>query len=80
MELYLPARTAVVLKERVILPEDVKAEAPKKRGGRPKKTAEVKEPEEAPKRKPGRPKKAAAEVKEPEEAPKKTTRKRKKAE
>ncbi len=88
VELYLPARTAVVLKERVILPEDVKAEAPKKRGGRSMKTAapaEVKpEPvaEEAPKRKPGRPKKAAAEVKpEPvvEEAPKKKPGRPKKA-
>lgn len=81
VELYLPARTAVVLKEHVILPEDGKKEAPakeppKRKGGRPKKTAEGKETvaEEAPKKKPGRPKKAApADVKEPavQEAPKK---------
>ena len=86
VELYLPARTAVVLKERVILPEDVKEETPKRKGGRPKKTAEVKEPavEEAPKKKPGRPKKAAApEVVKPEpvveEAPKKKPGRPKKA-
>ena len=81
VELYLPARTAVVLKEHVILPEDGKKEAPakeppKRKGGRPKKTAEGKETvaEEAPKKKPGRPKKAApADVKESavQEAPKK---------
>ena len=83
VELYLPARTAVVLKEHVILPEDVKEEAPKRKGGRSKKTAEAPagvkaEPvtEVASKKKPGRPKKTAeapVEVKaEPvaEEAPK----------
>ena len=81
VELYLPARTAVVLKEHVILPEDGTKEAPekeppKRKGGRPKKTAEGKETvaEEAPKKKPGGPKRAApADVKEPavQEAPKK---------
>ena len=76
VELYLPARTAVVLKERVIFPEDVKA--PKKKPGRPKKAAEDKAAatEEAPKRKPGRPKKTAAPAETKEEAPKKTTRKK----
>ena len=92
VELYLPARTAVVLKEHVILPGDGKKEAPakeppKRKGGRPKKAAaapaEVKsEPaaEEAPKKKPGRSKKTAAPAESKEDAPKKTTRKRKKAE
>ena len=42
VELYLPARTAVVLKERVILPEDVEKEAaPKKKPGRPRKNPEA---------------------------------------
>ena len=41
VELYLPSRTAVVLKERVILPEDVKEEAPKRKPGHPRKTAEA---------------------------------------
>ena len=81
VELYLPARTAVVLKERVILPEEVKAEAPKRKPGRPKKTAEAPtKTEEAPKKKPGRPKKIAEPAAKAEDAPKKTTRKRKKAE
>ena len=89
VELYLPARTAVVLKEHVILPEDGKKEAPteakeapKRKPGRPKKSAAAPAAEEAPKCKPGRPKKAAAEVKpEPvaEEAPKRKPGRPKKA-
>jgi len=61
IELYIPARTCFVLKEKVILPEDVK------------KNEEV--TPEAPKKKPGRPKKAAAEAPAAEEKPK-ATRKR----
>ena len=62
VELYLPARTAVVLKERVILPEDVEKEAPKKTRKRStKKTADAPVEETAP---------------EAEAPAKKTTRKR----
>ena len=47
IELYIPARTCFVLKEKVIVdapkqePTEAPAEAPKKRPGRPKKTAET---------------------------------------
>ncbi|MGM9585206.1 MAG: alpha amylase C-terminal domain-containing protein, partial [Faecousia sp.] len=72
VELYLPARTAVVLKERVILPEDETAKT--RKSGSPKKSAPAKaEPADAPKRKPGRPKKspevpAPAEKKSPKKS------------
>ena len=43
VELYIPARTCFVLKEKVILPPpEAKAEAPKKAKRSSKKTAEVK--------------------------------------
>ena len=61
--------------------EPVTEEAPKRKPGRPKKTAEAPaKAEEAPKKKPGRPKKIAEPAAKAEDAPKKTTRKRKKAE
>ena len=91
IELYIPARTCFVLKEKVILPGDVEKkselspeapaeEAPKKapRKRTAKKAAEVTADataEEKPKRK-RITKKAAEEAAPAEEAPKKTTRKR----
>ena len=84
IELYIPARTCFVLKEKVILPPPVKAEAeaeaPKK--ATRKRTAKKAETpaaeavaEEKPKRK-RTTKKAVEEAAPAEEAPKKTTRKR----
>ena len=73
VELYLPARTAIVLKERVILPEDVEKEAaPKKKPGRPRKNSEA-PAEEKPKTTRKRTTKAAA-AEEPAAGEKKTTR------
>ena len=66
VELYLPARTAVVLKERVILPEDVAAEEPapveKKAAGKPaaRKTASSEKKATAEKASAGQKKKASA--------------------
>jgi len=85
IELYIPARTCFVLKEKVILPPPVVAEAPAEAEA-PKKTTRKrttkKAAEEAPavtEEKPKRKrttKKAAEEAAPAEEAPKKTTRKR----
>ncbi len=88
IELYIPARTCFVLKEKVILPPPAAAEAPAEAEA-PKKTtrkrATKKAAEEAPaaeaaaEEKPKRKrttKKAAEETAPAEEAPKKTTRKR----
>ena len=84
IELYIPARTCFVLKEKVILPPPaaevpaVKEEAPAKKTTRKpaaKKAAAEPVTEEKPKRK-RTTKKAAAEAAPAEEAPKKTTRKR----
>ena len=85
IELYIPARTCFVLKEKVILPpppvtEEPKEEtpkAPRKRAA--KKAAEEAAPEAVTEEKPKRKrttKKAAEEAAPGEEAPKKTTRKR----
>ncbi|MBQ8354255.1 MAG: alpha amylase C-terminal domain-containing protein, partial [Oscillospiraceae bacterium] len=74
VELYIPARTAIILKE---TKEEVKAEKPVKKTARKttKKAVEAVEGEEAPKKaRKSRAKKA--ETAEGEEAPKKTTRKR----
>ena len=84
IELYIPARTCFVLKEKVILPSDEKKtesvteEAPKRKPGRPRKTAvEAAPAEEKPKTTRKRTTKKAAEAAPAsEEAPKKTTRKR----
>jgi len=87
IELYIPARTCFVLKEKVILPEDVKKneevpveETPKKTTRkRTTKKAEAPAAEAAAEEKPKRKrttKKAAEEAAPAEEAPKKTTRKR----
>ena len=80
IELYIPARTCFVLKEKVILPEEAEKEAaPKRKPGRPNKAAEA-APAAAEEKKTTRKrttKKAAAEEAAAiEEAPKKTTRKR----
>ena len=84
IELYIPARTCFVLKEKVVLPppaeEPAAAEAPKKTTTRKrttKKAADV-TAEEKPKATRKRTTKKAAEAAAPaaEEAPKKTTRKR----
>jgi len=85
IELYIPARTCFVLKEKVILPPPVVAEAPAEAEA-PKKTTRKrttkKAAEEAPavtEEKPKRKrttKKAAEEAAPAEEAPKKATRKR----
>jgi len=86
IELYIPARTCFVLKEKVILPPPVVAEAPAEAEA-PKKTtrkrttkkAEAPAAEAAAEEKPKRKrttKKAAEEAAPTEEAPKKTTRKR----
>ena len=85
VELYIPARTCFVLKEKVILPPSetteapAEVEAPKKapRKRTAKKAAEETAPvtEEKPKRK-RTTKKAAEEAAPAEESPKKTTRKR----
>jgi len=64
IELYIPARTCFVLKEKVILPPPVVAEAP----------AEAEAPKKATRKRTT--KKAAEEAAPAEEAPKKTTRKR----
>ena len=87
IELYIPARTCFVLKEKVILPPPEKAEAPAEaeapkkttRKRTTKKAAEAAAPEAVTEEKPKRKrttKKAAEETAPAEEAPKKTTRKR----
>ena len=84
IELYIPARTCFVLKEKVILPPPaeepvaVEAPAPKKTTKRTtKKVAEEASAEEKPKATRKRTTKKATEEAAPaEEAPKKTTRKR----
>ncbi len=85
IELYIPARTCFVLKEKVILPPPPVTEEPKEEVPRPprkrttKKAAEEGVPEAVTEEKPKRKrttKKAAEEVVPAEEAPKKTTRKR----
>jgi len=84
IELYIPARTCFVLKEKVILPPPAEAEAPAdaeapKKTTRKRTTKKAAEEAAVTEEKPKRTRttrKAAAETAPAEEAPKKTTRKR----
>ena len=82
VELYIPARTCFVLKEKVILPEDVKkneevtGEKPKRKRATKKAAETAPAPEEKPKTTRKRTAPKAAEAAPDGEAPKKTARKR----
>ena len=82
VELYIPARTCFVLKEKVILPEDVKkneevtGEKPKRKRATKKAAETAPAPEEKPKTTRKRTAPKAAEAAPAGEAPKKTARKR----